>query len=711
MDLFKNMKLSLKIGVGADYSMKRERKSFWGIRNRLIVAFLAIAFIPLIVLGFLLDHNIRISAQADFAIATTHEVNQVDNAISIFFDGMKKNAKMLAESPGIRRTDGKLTLYMGKTGGPDGMVPMRPLEADGYEAALYSVFEQVVKAHPEVSTISWGTSDGGYLQYPAIPRQSGYDSRTRDWYKDTVKQQDKLLLTDPFLTSKGVPTIGIFTTVRNQDDTIKGVLGFNIDLPVITEMINNIKIGETGYVILLDSHDKVIAHPKRTDMNFKNIKEMQIDAFNDINSIAGSSIEVTIDGVKHLGNVVVSPTTGWKYLCLVNENEVFSGSAKLRKVILATTLITIFIVLVVAFLMSNRIAKPLVIMVEACEELAAGDFRDKPRQLLRKDEFGQLADALVNMRGSLRAVLKQINESAETVAASSEELTASAEQAALAVTQVAASISDVAQGAEKQLQAVDETSAVVEQMSASIQQVAASSNQVAQHSAQAAKKAKEGDTSVAKAVSQMACIEQTVNNSAQVVARLGERSKEIGQIIDTISGIAGQTNLLALNAAIEAARAGEQGRGFAVVAEEVRKLAEQSQEAAKQIADLISEIQGDTGKAVVAMNEGNREVKVGTEVVTAAGKTFGEIATLVTNVSEQVKEISAAMQQMAGGSQQIVASVQTINGLSKTAVGEAQTVSAATEEQAASMEEIASSSQSLATLAQDLQAAVSRFRV
>ncbi len=376
-------------------------------------------------------------------------------------------------------------------------------------------------------------------------------------------------------------------------------------------------------------------------------------------------------------------------------------------------------ILVAAFLIlggiglfiTRMITKPLQLMVGFCKELAEGDFRDKPSTVVQKDEIGQLADTLISMRSSLRTVLKQVNESAEQVAASSEELTASAEQSALAVTQVAESINGVAQGAEKQLQAVDETSAVVEQMSAGIQQAAASSNQVAEHSAQAAEKAKEGDKSVAKAVSQMAYIEKTVNNSAQVVARLGERSKEIGQIVDTISGIAGQTNLLALNAAIEAARAGEQGRGFAVVAEEVRKLAEQSQEAAKQIANLIGEIQGDTDEAVVAMNEGTREVKVGTEVVTTAGKAFDEIATLVTNVSEQVKEISAAMQQMAGGSQQIVESVQTINNLSKTAVGEAQTVSAATEEQSASMEEIASSSQGLATLAQDLQTVVRHFRV
>jgi methyl-accepting chemotaxis protein len=194
--------------------------------------------------------------------------------------------------------------------------------------------------------------------------------------------------------------------------------------------------------------------------------------------------------------------------------------------------------------------------------------------------------------------------------------------------------------------------------------------------------------------------------------KLGERSKEIGQIVDTISGIAGQTNLLALNAAIEAARAGEQGRGFAVVAEEVRKLAEQSQDAAKQIAVLIGEIQGETDRAVAAMNNGTREVKLGAEVVNASGKSFQEIAEMVTRVSGQTKEISAAIELMANGSQQIVESVKEIDELSKHASGEAQTVSAATEEQSASMEEIASSSQALAHLAMDLREALvsSRFR-
>lgn len=357
------------------------------------------------------------------------------------------------------------------------------------------------------------------------------------------------------------------------------------------------------------------------------------------------------------------------------------------------------------------IATPLKAMVLICKEMASGDFRDAPREILRKDEIGQVDDALADMRDTLRNLMKQVNESAEQLAASSEELTASADQSAQAANQVAESITGVAYGAEKQLSAASDTSAVMQQMSASIQQVATNAHEVAGQTAHATDRAREGNKSVDKAVNQMALIEQTVTNSARVVAKLGERSKEIGQIVDTISGIAGQTNLLALNAAIEAARAGEQGRGFAVVAEEVRKLAEQSQDAAKQIAALISEIQSDTDRAVVAMEDGTREVKLGAEVVNESGKAFQEIADMVTNVSGQTREISAAIEQMSIGSQQIVGTVKEIDELSKKTSGEAQTVSAATEEQSASMEEIASSSQALAHLAMNLREAVSKFQI
>ena len=369
------------------------------------------------------------------------------------------------------------------------------------------------------------------------------------------------------------------------------------------------------------------------------------------------------------------------------------------------------VAITLGWFVAGKIANPLTAMVERIQEIANGNLATNQVDITSHDEVGQLGTAVNTMSTSLRSLIRQVSQSAELLAASSEELTASAEQSAQATNQVATSISEVAQGAESQVTTVGETSAVIEKMSTGIQQVAANANNMAIISDKTADAAQNGGKAVETAINQMVNIEKTVTNSAVVVSKLGERSKEIGQIVDTISGIAGQTNLLALNAAIEAARAGEQGRGFAVVADEVRKLAEQSHDAAKQIASLIKEIQGDTDKAVLAMSEGTREVKIGAEVVNTAGQAFGEIVTLIHQVSVQATDIRLAIQQMASGSQQIVTSVREVDKIGKEIASQTQTVSAATEEQSASMEEIAGSSESLSQMAQELQRAVSKFRV
>ena len=380
-------------------------------------------------------------------------------------------------------------------------------------------------------------------------------------------------------------------------------------------------------------------------------------------------------------------------------------------ILLIANIIVALVAIAIGLVVSRSIVNPLRRITSTANEVATGNLAQADIVVHSSDEIGQVANTFNTMKGNLRQLIKQIVTTTEQIAASSEQLTASAEQTAQATNQVAMTISEVAEGAEKQANAVDTTAAVVEQMSASIQQVAANANSVSGVADKAASAAAQGNTVVNVAMKQMGTIEKTVSSSAQVVTNLGERSKEIGQIVDTISGIAGQTNLLALNAAIEAARAGEQGRGFAVVAEEVRKLAEQSQQAAKQIANLISEIQDETDRAVMAMNKGAQEVKVGAEVVNNAGQAFKDIVSLIGEVSSQSREITAAIQQMASGSQLIVASVQGIDTISKGTAAQTQTVSAATEEQSATMEEIAASSQALARMAEDLQGAVRKFRI
>lgn len=393
----------------------------------------------------------------------------------------------------------------------------------------------------------------------------------------------------------------------------------------------------------------------------------------------------------------------------VNDSRRVSESIDTRTMVV--TLVISIGALLIGICFARIISRPLEALVISAKAISNGDLTVQQIPYNSQDEIRELIDAFENMAENLRIIIAKVADSSQQVAASSEELTASSEQSAQAANQVAIAITDIAQGTEKQLTSIDTVTTEVQQMSQGIQQIATNTDVVALTSTQTANAAKDGELAIEQAMKQMEIIEKTVTNSAEVVTKLGERSKEIGQIVSTISGIAGQTNLLALNAAIEAARAGEQGRGFAVVAEEVRKLAEQSQEAAKQIAQLISEIQAETDRAVIAMNQGTQEVGTGTGVVNSAGAAFGQITNLIRAMSGQIQEISAAIKQMAKGSQQIAGTCEEIEIASKEAAGYTQNVSAATEEQSASMEEIASSSQGLAKMAEELQDSINRFKI
>ncbi|GAB6180013.1 methyl-accepting chemotaxis protein [Desulfotomaculum defluvii] len=323
----------------------------------------------------------------------------------------------------------------------------------------------------------------------------------------------------------------------------------------------------------------------------------------------------------------------------------------------------------ISWLTTRSITTSLKELIKRANSLAEGDLTQEINDLNRPDEIGDLARAFAKMEQELKQVIGLIVTDSMTLAAHSQEMSAASQEVSANVHGIAGLTTELAATAENQ---------------------AANANGASAVSKEAELVAREGGQSVQAVITKMQSISSTVNESTLVMSKLSEQSKRIGQIIEAITGIADQTNLLALNAAIEAARAGEHGRGFAVVAEEVRKLAEKSAVAAKEISDIVGEIRVDIEQAVSSMDVGAREVNEGVLVVEKAGNSLQEIVERVVNSSQYISEISVATEQTSDATQELAQSTDQVNS---------------------AVEQIAQSSISLSKMAQEFNELVTHFKI
>ena len=372
---------------------------------------------------------------------------------------------------------------------------------------------------------------------------------------------------------------------------------------------------------------------------------------------------------------------------------------------------TFVLLLFFSFTITTAVTSPLSNMVQALHLLKSGDFRlTNLLDVNREDEFGAMAVAVREMRQTVSKVIQKTNDAANQFAASSQELNASASQSSQASEQVAQSVTSSAGAVVEKQGLINDAMEAINVSVTSIETLTKTSDLVASNVAKAMIEANAGIEAVEESVNQIISVEKIVNDSALTVDKLGERSKEIGQIVESISGIADQTNLLALNAAIEAARAGEHGRGFAVVSEEVRKLAEESQLSSQKIATLIGEIQAETTSAVESMQKGNAAVRRGTQSVEKLRETFDSIRDASVKVETEAKNMVRELKAVESATFKIRdCNDKTLEkglGISK----EMESVSAAAQQQSASSEEISSAANELANLAQELQNTLSMFQ-
>ncbi|WP_445151996.1 methyl-accepting chemotaxis protein [Baekduia sp. Peel2402] len=338
--------------------------------------------------------------------------------------------------------------------------------------------------------------------------------------------------------------------------------------------------------------------------------------------------------------------------------------------------------------------------------VAEGDLSE---ELPPRSDRDELRRSLAAMTAGLRRMVTDLTVAAETVASVSGRVVVDADEAGRAVDEIARAVADVASGAERQVSAVVDVRGLSSDVATATGESARGAAEAAGQAGRARELAHAGATAVGAASEAMMAVSGASAEVTATIRSLGERSSRIGSMVDTIGGIAEQTNLLALNAAIEAARAGEQGRGFAVVAEEVRKLADESQQAASSIAGLIAEIQTETDRALTVVEDGAARTSEGVATVEAARASFAEIGEAVEVTSGRVAEIAASIGAIAEGSSKVDADVGEVATVAEQSSAAAQQVAASSSQTVVSTKQIVASAQELTRSAEELHRLAGRF--
>ena len=537
-----------------------------------------------------------------------------------------------------------------------------------------------------------------------------FDPRTRDWYKD-VKSAQKGIFTSAYVNKGGVMdgkmVVSYAMPLIDTNGNFIGALCEDIDLDTLDKFVEEINYEGQGTSLITDKKRQILASSGTEEIMSQVMDDPELANIDEQMDKPTGFFPIIRHGEDMLFAYTTLEETGMIVAFFVPADYVFAPLNKLKLVYGIIFVISMLITGIGGMVFANKISNTVVRLNDHALALADGDLSVADLAVQDSNEFGELTTSFNTMKEHLHKLIKGMSTVSQQVAASSQELTAGASQSA----EAAETITNIADGMQRQTSNINAAKQEVDSLFGDIQTMGNNTQDIAHTSNDTAEAAKLGEKLMNEAMDKMEHIENSVMSSANTVRVLGENSKEISMIVDTIVSIADQTNLLALNAAIEAARAGDAGKGFAVVAEEVRKLAAESQSAAEQIQSKISSIQADTDHAVAAMESGTTEVKHGTQAIKDVGRQFADIMKQVNNIKEKIDSFKTASDRIADEATRIVGAVDSIDEVSRETATHTETISAAAQEQSASSEEIASSSNALAQMAVELQDSTSKFKL
>ena len=598
------------------------------ISKKLKLAFASAIALPLIIIAVLVITQTRQQALDSFAELREREARQVDNGISMFFAEIEKNVDYLASHAAILDAKQGVKTHMQS---PNAEM-LDHLSGSNTEQNAFSLFDHFGATHPGLAYIYMGNEQGGYIQWPEGEVTANYDPRVRPWYETGKAAGGKTVRTNAYYWAADDMVIVSTVKAIKQAGEFIGVQGMDVSLQGLTDIIANIKLGETGYLMLIEDSGNVLVDVKNADYRFKQLAQVNNGKYKQLADNNQGQFEIDINGKDYLANIYTSQKLGWKFIGLVEKSEVMSAANAMTITILVISAILIAVFILVASYISKLISAPIVEVSDGLTEISQGGGDLTKRLVIKtRDETAKLANSFNLFLNLISDLVTQINDCAQNVSDTSAQTSSQAAQLSGSTSQ--------------QQQALEMAATAINEMAATANEVSASCANAAELASQTQQASELGQSVISETVDSVVSLSEVITKATQDINQLDAESENIMSILSVIRGIAEQTNLLALNAAIEAARAGDHGRGFAVVADEVRALSQRTSESTEEIAsqlDTLRKMSDQVSKEMTtSLNRTNKTV----DLAHSAQQQFSEITASIVNISDLNTQIATAAEE------------------------------------------------------------------
>ena len=658
------------------------------LRAKLLISFVLLITIPLAILGYFAYNNSATALQKQAEDQLEKELKGLQNDIFVKRKEIEKNISILANLDEIKNAE-------------------MSQEAELKAANLLNNSREALSEMVEDFLLI--TNEGKAIVDGSGGSNIGLDLSDRFYVKEALAGEQSW---SEVLKSKlsGKPIVAFGMPVKGTDGEL--VLAVVVKFEIFTQLTDQVKPGETGYAYMINSDGLVLAHPIKE----KTLNENLLDTENaELKAIVTEMTEAksdkgfyTYEGIYKM--LAYGPVDKWSVGITIPVDEYMLAAYKIRNITIGITLGGIILSLIIAFIISGNIVKPVTKLVEEMRKGAQRDLTAKV-EVKGKDEIAVLGNAFNSMMAEQRKIVKKVLESAENVCQASEELSASSEESSAGMQEVTSAVQEISYGMQQNAASTQETSSATIQVAESAKEVSERALNGANKSKKAKQLSAKGKENVKRNLNSMNDIESGFKEIVEAIQNLRHSSEKIGVITETIYNIADQTNLLALNAAIEAARAGVHGAGFAVVADEVRKLAEESSNAIGEISSLVDNIQKGTGMAVEKVQIGANLVSEGTKLSDEVYQGLHKIEEKVVELDNLMDNIALSAEQQSSAIEQVAQAIESITKVINESTESTNSIASSAEQQNATMQELSSTSEELAKLAENLNKLVKDFKI